>query len=187
MSKIFFTSDLHLWHDREFLYGPRGFASAEENANAIVSNWNEVVSEEDTVYVLGDLILNDNEKGLEALKQLKGSIKIVLGNHDTDTRVKLYETLPNVEILGVAARFKYKKQNFYLSHYPTITSNLEKSAHLREHVLNLYGHTHQKSKFYQDIPFMYCVCADAHNCYPVEIEDILQDIRDEVNNCLAQL
>lgn len=183
MSKIFFISDLHFYHDREFIYKPRGFSSAEENVEAIISNWNNIVSEEDTVYVLGDLMLNDNKKGLEALKQLKGNIKIVLGNHDTNARIALYNSLPNVEILGFAVTIKYKKQSFYLSHYPTITSNFNKSTNIKEHLLNLYGHTHQKTKFYQDMPFMYCVCADAHNCRPVEIEEVFADIKEVIEEC----
>ena len=56
--KIWFTSDLHFCHDREFLYKPRGFNNVEEMNNAIVERWNNVVGNNDFVFVLGDLMLD---------------------------------------------------------------------------------------------------------------------------------
>ena len=61
---IFVTSDLHFCHDRDFLYEPRGFKSVHEMNEAIVKNWNSIIQPEDDVYVLGDLMLNDNDRGL---------------------------------------------------------------------------------------------------------------------------
>lgn len=49
MGKIFFTSDLHFNHDREFVWGDRGFKIVEEMNEAIVLNWNSVIDEDDTV------------------------------------------------------------------------------------------------------------------------------------------
>lgn len=37
--------------------------------------------------------------------------------------------------------------------------------------LNLFGHTHQTSNFYEDKIYMRHVGMDSHSCYPV-IEDI---------------
>lgn len=34
MGKIFLTSDLHFGHQREFLYGPRGFNTIQEHDEA---------------------------------------------------------------------------------------------------------------------------------------------------------
>ena len=51
------------------------------------------------------------------------------------------------KITGNSVWFKYNGYTFYLSHYPTITSNLEKSDNLKKHIINLYGHTHQKNNF----------------------------------------
>ena len=41
--------------------------------------------------------------------------------------------------------------------------------------------------FYQDIPFMYHVGPDSHNCYPVCFEQIIVDIKNKVNECYAML
>ena len=184
---VFFTSDTHFGHDRGFLYEPRGFSSIQEHDEEVIRRWNEVVTSEDTVYVLGDLMLNDNAHGIECLKRLNGQIHICYGNHDTDTRKRLYDELSNVVIHRYSDMIKIDKFTFYLSHYPSYTSNLENGAPLSQHVINLYGHTHQKTKFYQNIPFMYHVGLDAHNCYPVSFEEIIADIRNEVNTCYSML
>ena len=39
----FLTSDLHINHDREFLWGPRGFKSVQEMNAKEVENWNKLV------------------------------------------------------------------------------------------------------------------------------------------------
>ena len=61
MGRIFVSSDLHFGHDREFLWGPRGFRSSIEHDEAIIANWNSVVGKEDIVYVFGkhfQIVLN---------------------------------------------------------------------------------------------------------------------------------
>ena len=37
MGEIFFTSDLHFMHDREFIWGPRGFKDVYEMNEAIIA------------------------------------------------------------------------------------------------------------------------------------------------------
>ena len=68
--KIFVTSDLHFCHDRAFVYEPRGFSNVEEMNQAIVERWNAVVQPEDIVYVLGDIMLNNNEEGIRLFNSL---------------------------------------------------------------------------------------------------------------------
>ena len=187
MGKIFVTSDTHFGHDRAFVYEPRGFTSIEEHDIAITENWNKVVSEDDIVYHLGDVMLGNNNYGIGCLALLNGHIKIIPGNHDTATRLELYKKLPNVEVLGLAEMIKYKKYNFYLSHHPTLTSNLEKAPFLRMHLINLYGHTHQTNKFYQDMPYMFHVGMDSNNCTPVLLDDAIEMMKDETQKCIDML
>lgn len=187
MSKIFLTSDTHFGHDREFLWGPRGFTNSQEHDEAVIKNWNETVSPDDIVYHLGDLMLGDNAHGIECVERLNGHIKLIRGNHDTDARWKLYGTLPNVELIGWADVIKYKKYNFYLSHHPTLTSNLEKAPHLRMHLINLYGHTHQMGKFYQDMPFMFHVGLDSNDNRPILLDDAIELMKEETKRCIALL
>ena len=186
MGKIFATSDLHFCHNREFIWGARGFKSIEEHDAEIIKRWNEVVTAEDDVYILGDLMLGDNAHGIHCLSQLNGKLHILTGNHCTSARQKLYHTLENmVEFCGYATTIKYKKKQLYLSHYPTITSNMEANPH--QAVFNLYGHTHQTTNFYNGQPFMYHVGVDSHNCYPVLLDDVITEIKNEIDACITAL
>lgn len=179
---IYFTSDLHFGHDRGFIYEPRGFISSAEHDSAIIDRWNAVVKADDTVFILGDLMLGDNSEGIEKLKRLNGNLHIILGNHDTDTRTKLYKNLPNVQEVVYATKIKAKGYRFYLSHYPTLTANMSETD-LKAIVLNLHGHTHSPDKFERDNPYAYNVAIDAHNGYPVSVDEVIKDITNKYYEC----
>jgi len=179
---IYFTSDLHFCHDRPFLFTPRGFTNIDDHDQAIVKNWNSIITEDDDVYVLGDLMLNDNNRGISLVKQLKGKIHIILGNHDTDIRIELYKTCPNIIEVVYATVLKYKKRIFYLSHYPTMVRDVGQGNLPNKILYNLYGHTHQQKNFYNDTFFIYHVGLDSHNNYPVSIDQIIEDCKAKYTN-----
>lgn len=170
---IFLTSDWHFNHDKTFIYEPRNFSTKEEHNLAIITLHNEVVSPDDDVYVLGDLMLGDNKEGIELIKKMNGNLHIILGNHDTSNRIKEYKNCPNVKSIQYAYRLKHGKWNFYLSHCPMVVAHEEDD---KEKLWSLHGHTHSKNKFC-DIPHCYNVALDAHYCCPVKIEKIIEDIR----------
>lgn len=191
---LFYTSDLHFGHNRGFLYEPRGFKTIQEHDAAIIENWNKIVKDNDIVYLLGDTMLNDNENGIKCLDALNGHIFLIRGNHDTNNRLnQIQDNCKNIVTGGHGWDFPYadvQKINgytFYLSHYPTMTSYIENMAPLKNHIINLHGHTHSKNKFYQDIPFMYNVALDAHNNTPVSFDEIITDIEVKKDECLAML
>ena len=184
MSKIYLSSDLHFFHDKEFIYKPRGFENVSDMNETILKNWNNTVSEDDEVYLLGDLMLGDNNKGIELIKQLNGKIHVILGNHDSQTRKNMYLECPNIIEICYATQIKYKGYSFYLSHYPTLTATLDTSKHLQEVIINLFGHTHQTVNFYNEIPYMYHVGVDSHNNTPVLLDDIIKECSDKATECL---
>ena len=189
MGKIWLISDLHLNHDREFIWKVRGFKNVWEMNRAIIENWNALVEPGDDVYVLGDLCLggaesiDDNRK---LIQSLKGNLHIVRGNHDTNARWDMYDYCYNVVEIENVIYLDYKDYHFYLSHYPTITGSLEKSS-LKHCLCNFYGHIHDKARFYNDMPFMYNVGCDSHNCTPILIDDAIKEMEDKCKECIAQL
>lgn len=185
MGNIFLTSDLHLGHNKQFIYKVRGFNSIEEMNETIIERWNSVVSNDDDVYILGDLMLGELNN-IEYIKRLNGKLHIVLGNHDTANRESAYKQLANVVEVELAIKLKYKKYHFFLTHYPCLTGNLERES-LYQMTLNLYGHTHQMNNFFYEIPYMYHVGMDSHNCYPILLDDIIQEMNDKVKDCLSYL
>ncbi len=182
---ILFTSDPHLGHDKEFVVKARGFETVEEMNAEIVRRWNERVYPDDDVYVLGDLTLGDIEEGIRLISKLNGYLHIMRGNHDTDKKVERYLELPNVVSVQYADVLKYGKAVFWMGHYPTITANYDDDKPWAQHVVCLFGHTHQEQPFYNNNPYMYNVGMDAHNCTPISIDEIIADIRkkkEELNN-----
>ena len=173
MPKIWLTSDLHFNHNKDFLYEPRGFNNIEEMNKTIIAHFNEVVSPEDTVYVLGDLIMGeDHSIGLKYIEQLNGNLYIAIGNHDTNTKIEEYKTLSNVKDVQFGYRIRYKKWEWLLTHYPTLVANGEDP----KPVMNLHGHTHSTERF--EFPHCYNVNPEAHNNYPVLIDDIKLEIQE---------
>lgn len=181
MSNIFFISDTHFGHNKEFLYCPRGFSNVKEMGEQIVKNWNEKVNPEDTVYHLGDIIFGtpgtiDFNMSIELIKQLNGNIILIRGNHDSDAKIKELFNTKCITCCEWADMLTINKQKIYLAHYPTLTANFDDKA-FSKHVIALHGHTHQTSNFlYADNPFLYHVGVDSHNCAPVHIDEILTDI-----------
>ena len=183
--EIWFSSDTHFGHNKEFLYGPRGFTNIKDMNEAIIENWNSVVKPEDITYLLGDVMLGDNEVGIECLRQLNGQIFVIWGNHCTETRRNMLfmDGRTRHKMMGgwYAFIIKHGKQSLYLSHYPTLTANYD-DKHFSQHVINLHGHTHPRTNWLDPRnPFMYHVGVDSHNCTPVHIDEIITDIRQRWN------
>ena len=175
---IWFTSDLHFNHDKEFVWKERGFNSVQEMNDKILENLNACISPDDDLYILGDLFLG-GKADIEILKSIPGHIHIIAGNHDTPTKIKVYE-----EVIGEQVKYAdvldYKgedgfKRHFYLSHYPTDTGNTDSNPN--NIVVNLYGHTHQ-NRYENPLMFnAYNVGMDAHHCFPVTIDSIIEDLK----------
>ena len=176
MSNVWITSDTHFGHDKDFIWKKRGYCSIQEHDEDLIKKWNEHIKPDDIVYHLGDVIMGEAEHGLECLKKLNGEIHILRGNHDTNARWALYASLPNVVLEGYATKIKYNKWNFYLSHYPTITSNNDEDKPIKQRILNLYGHTHQIDNFYNDSNCLYHVGVDSHSNCPILLDEIITEI-----------
>lgn len=178
---IFFTSDWHIGHDKDFLYRPRGFQNIEEMNNAIIKNCNSIVGENDILYILGDLALVPSNEYMwnQIYYNIKcKDVRFIEGNHDTDNRIDKYIEEYGFEYRGCADRLDYNHLHFYLSHYPSLTTNKDYDKPLKARLLNLSGHTHSKDIWHgrpQDM--CYNVAVDAHNNYPVSIEEIIEDFK----------
>ena len=181
---IYFSSDLHLNHNKSFIYEPRGFKSIEEMNNVIIKNFNSILTQEDDLYLLGDIFLGELESGINLFNQLPGKIHIIWGNHDTDNRKIAISRYHNViEVVGFAGMLHYNKYHFYMSHFPTCTTNFDDyQKPLKQRTLCLAGHTHSKELF--EPCGSYNVAVDAHNCFPISIDKIINDFNNwtKLNN-----
>jgi calcineurin-like phosphoesterase family protein len=78
------VSDLHLDHANIIDYCDRPFEDVDEMNDRLVANWNDVVDPTDTVLFGGDLTVSTEFSDFQQwIDRLNGSIRFVLGNHDT--------------------------------------------------------------------------------------------------------
>lgn len=183
---IFICSDWHLNHNKEFVYKARGFSSVEEMNWTIIEKHNQSVTNDDTVYVLGDCCLG----GAEALKEnkqlissLKGKLCIVRGNHDTDSRIAMYKECPNVIEVCDGKFLDYKKYHFFLSHYPCLSANNDSNKPLKTRMISVAGHTHTTDPLADwDKGIIFHVEMDGNNCYPWLLDDIINKMKEYNNN-----
>lgn len=172
---IWFCGDWHFCHDKDFIWKARGFNSVGEMNEAIVERHNARVAPEDMVYVLGDCALGDTATAIEYIKKMNGYKILIIGNHDTEKKIQNYIKEDIFKDIQFGARVKASKRTrFFLSHYPSLVNNFDDPTN----VWNISAHTHSKEKFEIKDKKIYCVSLDAHDCCPVNIETILNDINE---------
>lgn len=138
-----FTSDLHLGHANIIKYSKRPFSSVEEMDQMLISNWNSVVGEKDSVYIVGDFAFyKDQQKTLDTLQRLNGVEKhLIFGNHDRYLKSwvleKFTSATPYKEIYVQDLELPTQKQFIVLCHYAFRVFN---KSHYGS--WNLYGHSH---------------------------------------------
>lgn len=171
---IWFTSDTHFFHNKDFVYAERGFESVEEMNEEIIRKHNEVVKPEDRVYILGDCGLSATpEEILSCLSRLNGEKILIVGNHDTDARISAFTASNVFHFIGMGDRFNYKKIQFVLSHYPTLTANFEDP----KPIWNIHGHLHSPQHFHDSLPHCFQVSMESNNHYPISIDEVVNLIK----------
>lgn len=182
---IFFTSDLHLNHERVIEYCNRPFSNVIEMNRTIVDNWNKVVDTGDIVFVLGDFSFGNQKTWLYFIEQLEGFIYLIKGNHDKsipkentnlNNKFKWIDGFLNTRIIDT--EFDGNEQRVTLCHYPMLSW-----YHSHKGAWQLFGHIHSndynKLLHTKESPFktsQYDVGIDNNNFTPVhwnEIKSIL--------------
>lgn len=89
---IYYIADWHYNHENVIHFDNRPFEDVKEMNSKLIKNWKERVTDNDTVYVLGDMFWSKYEKEmLWVLDQLPGKKVLIIGNHDRmipNSRVK---------------------------------------------------------------------------------------------------
>jgi calcineurin-like phosphoesterase family protein len=109
----------------------RGFASAAEQDEYIMTQWNKTVHKRDITYILGDVTME--KANYDILDRLNGRKHVVLGNHDRMTHtVKLMQ-----HVDSVAGMVQYK--GLFLTHCPVHPMEMDYRVKY-----NIHGHIHEK-------------------------------------------
>ena len=162
---IYFTSDTHYGHKNVIRFCNRPFESVEHMEIEMISRWNSRVTQQDTVYILGDFVMDKKDKLKSILNRLNGTIRLVRGNHDKIIKgaaVNLFDWVKDYYELKSPCGTK-----IVLSHYPFEVWN--RSHHGSWH---LHGHSHGTLDF-KDIKRL-DVGVDEHDFYPISIDEVAE-------------
>ena len=176
----FYISDTHFGHFNIIKHCNRPFSTTEEMDEVMINNWNKVVSDKDTVYILGDIAFSKGNPADYYLKQLNGKKIVIIGNHDYDiskNRKKYLESKLVDKIcdyLEITDTIDNQLRKIVMSHYPMAEWNgfFRGSIHL-------YGHVHNNKKnasyeIMKNIPNAYNVGADILDFTPRKLENVVK-------------
>lgn len=139
--KKFYISDLHLGHGAIIKIDKRPFSTYEEMYDTIVRNWNNTVSDEDTIYILGDFSFKTSI-ALDIVKKLKGHKVLILGNHDclNEELKKHFDVI--TDYYEMTDKLNHNSVRVILSHYPIAHWN-----HQFHNAVHVYGHVHNNKDY----------------------------------------
>ena len=178
----FVISDHHLGHTnswekfkREDGSPLRPFTSTEEMNETMIERHNAKVKEQDTVYFLGDVVIN--KKYLELVKRMNGRKILIRGNHDI-FKDEDYRSVGFEQIHGV----RVFVDKFILSHIP-----LHPDCVTERFKVNVHGHLHaneimidetlMSSSYIKPDPRYLCVCVEQTNFTPLHFDEVEERIQ----------
>jgi len=83
-SRVWFTSDWHLGHNRDFVWQARGYTSPTDHTETVIRTVNEQAKPEDIIINLGDFCLNTSQDEFENYtRRINATIYYVWGNHNS--------------------------------------------------------------------------------------------------------
>lgn len=134
------TSDLHFGHTNIMKFCPETRARFRNDVaymnEAMVSEWNSLISTSDLVYILGDVAFLPAAKATEYMRRLNGTKILIEGNHDKKLlkdfqfRAEFGEVHPYLDI-------SYNGTKVVMFHYP-----IAEWDQMHRGSVHLHGHLH---------------------------------------------
>ena len=182
----FYISDLHFSHKNILSFDNRPFFTVAEMNEAIINNWNSVVSINDEVYILGDMFWNNNDID-SILPRLKGRLYLIKGNHDRVNAemnkrfvwIKDYEEIKDGDKHIVLCHYPipcYKNHFYGWYHlYGHVHTSFEHNMmlHTREEMTSLYDKPCQMFNVGCMLPYM--------NYTPRTLDEIIHSNQNDYN------
>lgn len=167
---IYFTADLHFYHDKIIKHTGRPFHNSDEMDQVLIHNWNNAINPDDEVYILGDFTMKGPELATKILQKQKGRKYLIRGNHDKFADSKNFD--PSFfEWVRDYYELSWQNQKYILFHYPIAEWN----GYYRNSI-QLHGHQHNQADYnFNNLEKrlrQYDVGVDANQMKPVSIEDI---------------
>lgn len=175
MSQVFVISDPHFGCEGiRYIPGREMFRNMimEEHDQAIVDNWNSVVTKRDKVLLLGDVGRDSNGYLRNFIvPQLTGTITIVGGNHDTAEALALFGKVNGVLTKSVNGH------RCVITHIPIHPQEMywdyNIHGHLHSNVVRKHANDPQWSKAGERDPRYINVCCEHMAFTPQPIEEVV--------------
>lgn len=149
--KEYVTSDWHFGHtnmcgSEGFLPSRQHFKDTDEMDNYLIKTINSVVTNDDTLYHLGDISLHRKPQDIfNILEQLRGQLVLTKGNHDNSRLFKyiarnnytMGDGRPKFVLHEVGHIIKRNKHVYHLTHYPLGLGEY------RRNMRSICGHIHE--------------------------------------------
>lgn len=168
-------SDPHFYHgnickfEREPGVKLRPWDDAEQMTEDMIAWYNELVEDQDRVYILGDVAFTPSNMQ-KAVPRLKGRKCLIPGNHEPPKMRKYFDLFDDV-------RGYVQRQGFIMSHIPIHPGSMGRWK------VNIHGHLHANTvKAYSgpDLEYedkrYYCACVERTNFRPKLLDDILKEV-----------
>lgn len=162
---IFFTADLHFFHDKIINICERPIDIDSHN-QWLIDKINNKIGKHDTLYILGDVSMSNKINTERILNMIKcKNIFLIAGNHDSNilnsNRFKQISQIKNFTFNSPS----YPNLHIVLCHYPI--ASWERRVHNSWH---LYGHTHGR---FQNEGLSFDVGIDANNFEILSLRDVI--------------
>lgn len=163
-NNVFVISDTHFFHYNILKYENRPFDNIVDMNETLISNWNNVVSETDIIYHLGDVALGNLEQVTGVLNRLNGIKILILGNHDKSRGKSKWKQLGFREVYDT-----FSINNFiFLMHQPKFDNKM------REGSIIIHGHTHSKKVQHEDYTLINA-CVELTNYSPIRLNNLISE------------
>lgn len=179
---IWFTSDLHFGHANIIELCNRPFDSIQHMNDMLVENWNNNVSANDTVYVVGDFAMGIIADNLPIAQRLNGDKRLILGNHDRPFPTgknldrwyreysQYFSDIRIHDVINIAGN------DVHLNHFPFTgdshdSDRFENFRPVDEGQFLIHGHIHSTQRINGR---MIHVGTDAWNYRPASIDEITE-------------
>lgn len=184
MAKTWLYSDPHFYHKSIVTFTNYDgsklrplWDDANQMTEDLIAWYNELVSDNDRVYILGDVAFSARTMR-DSVSRLKGRKVLIKGNHDPDKHREMYNELFD------DVRAVVQKKGFVMTHVPLHPQCLSRWG------LNIHGHLHANriqmtknivihgyAQGLQDVddPRYRCVCVEQTNWRPILLDDVLKE------------
>lgn len=169
----FFTSDTHFGHANIIRFCNRPFKNVEEMDEVLIENWNQVVSDDDTVFHLGDFAFGGSNVWKSIIPRLNGHINLIIGNHDRKNLRQGY--MSSFGMVVPQLQIEIEGNPIYLNHYPFLCYGGSYRG-----VWQLFGHVHSGpnaegldiSRLNTLFPTQYDVGVDNNDYAPISYREV---------------